>query len=1128
MRFPRKDSRYIHALALGASGLTMALAASPALAQDAETAASDDEIIVTGSRIARDPNLTAPLPIQTVDGEIIRLSGEQDLTEVINDLPALLTSTTAENSLNGIFSGAVGAATLNLRGLGAQRTLTLVNGRRHISGVAGQNVVDVNTIPSALVERIDVLTGGASQVYGADAVTGVVNFVLKRDFDGLDLTVNGGISGQGDGERYGFSAVAGKNLFDDRFNVTVSVDYSKREQILFGDREFSRDNAIADDLPNPALLFQAGDINPDTTPNFARFYSPSTSFPSEDPPCSRFGFNECFGFFPVSLPILSQDAFFNLYSQAFPGEALPQLTSAELALIDRAANAPARLIASDPRFSISSNNGVILPGSLFFPGLDLDNNGTDDCLQSSVGAQSTFDFSPPFIGFAGGCYTIDGVTGQPIPYRDGLVSGEFNQFGGDGIPNTFNQDFLTPDIENVVANLLLSYDIAENIRWSFEGKIADTTAIFGGPLNTFYDLLTVAPDNPFIPDALSPIADEGFFVTRDPTDLGPNIDRENRRTYRLVTGIEGEDDRGWVWDFSVNWGRFEREAIDNNRVIVDRLFAAVDATSDENGNPICRSDINADDRPPTTPFGIPEFNPGFFSFNPGDGQCAPYNVFGRGFGDQTQAAVDFITTTVVNEFALEQFVVAGSVTGDLDPLFTLPGGSIGFATGFEYREETSESIFDPLVRGVIPVTTPDATAGTRISDLGLDQNSLVFDPAALINNESGSFDVWEYFFETRLPLIVDRPFIEELSIEGGVRFASYSTVGNTLSWGVAGSYSPIDDIKFRVSLARPIRAPNITELFAPTQAAFFRPNDPCDQRLINGLQASGDPRAAIREANCRADGIPAGFTDPLSARFVGETSGNPDLVEETATTFSAGAIIQPRFVEGLTISVDYWSIQIDDAIAAVSAQDIVDGCYDSAGFAENVENQFCELFTRNRDTTSPQFLGFNFLRQQTLNFASLDARGIDAQAKYDWSIGENDFNVTLNGTWNERLNNFFNPSDPDAVDPELGELQRPEFSANAFLNYRRGPFSIGWQTQFQSEQALRSVEIETVDELFGPTGIADAVFIHDLNVSYDVSDEIQVYGGVNNVLDRNPFITEQAFPVSPLGRYFFAGARFQL
>ncbi len=1025
-------------LGLGASAAALS-ANTTAWAQDDE---GDDVIVVTGSRISRDPNLTEPLPVQSIGSEALRLSGETDITEVINDIPALLTATTAAGSIDGIFSGAVGGALLNLRGLGAERTLVLVNGRRHVGGVAGSAIVDINSIPNALVDRVDVLTGGASQIYGSDAVTGVVNFVLKRDFEGFSADVSGGISDEGDGERYSISAVAGKNFFDDRFNITAAFDYSKREQILFGDRAFTRDNQQADDLPNPD------------------------------------------------------------------------------------ADGPSRVILPDPRFSISSNSGVILPGSIVGPagtafiGIDTNNNGIDDCDESSVGQAADF--------FLGGCLTIDDETGLPRPYVDGIVTGLFNQFGGDGIPNTFNQDFLVPDLENVVGNLMLSYDIAENVRWFFEGKISDSTAESGGPLNTFYDLLTVAPDNPFIPATLQPFANQGtateaFFVTRDPTDLGPNIDRQNRRVLRLVSGIEAEGDNGFKYDLAVNYGQFTRKSTDRNRVIVDRFFAAIDVIDDGAGNPICRSDVDPA-APPTTPFGIPAGDPGFFSFNPGDGQCAPYNVFAPGFGGQSQAAVDFITTTVRNEFELTQFVVNGSVVGNLDQLFTLPAGSLDFASGFEFRRETSDSVFDPLVRGVVPVTTPDANEGDLLRDLPNAQNSLVFDPASTISNEGGDFSVWEFFTEIDVPILRDQPFAEELTVQASARFADYSTVGSTISWGVSGTWSPVEDIKFRASYAEPIRAPNITELFAPAQGAFFRPIDPCDQVEIDAVVAAGDPNAANRVANCQADGIPVGYRDPLSARFVGETSGNPNLREEKAQTFSVGAIVQPRFIEGLSLTVDYWSIQINDAIASVGAQDIVDNCYDSANFP----NQFCELFSRNRDVTSPQFLGFNFLRQSEVNFASLDARGIDAQASYDFSIGKNDLNISLQGTWMERLNQFFDPGDPTAVDPELGELQRPEFAANGFLNYRRGPFSLQWQTQFQDEQGLRSVEIETFETVFGPAGIADAVFIHDLNASYQISEQFQVYGGVNNVTDRSPFITENAFPVSPLGRYFFLGARYEM
>ncbi len=1097
MRSLRNTGAPLSVLLTGASIAALA-AVTPAAAQD--DTADEDTIVVTGSRIARDPNLTAPLPVQSVDSEQIRLSGEVDITDIVNDVPALFTSTTAEGSIDGVFGDAVGGAILNLRGLGAERTLVLVNGQRHVAGVAGSAIVDLNSIPAGLVERVDVLTGGASQVYGADAVTGVVNFILKDNFEGLSLNASGGISEEGDGERYAISALAGKNFLDDRLNVTVAVDYSKREEIRFGDRDFSRNNGEFDDLPNPALRFQSGDIDPATTPNFASFYDPAS------------------GRFPVGfrIPTLAD-------AEAEFGAG--NLTAAELALIDRAANAPARAILPQPTFSITSNRGVIAPGDFSSPAIDLDNNGVDDCLDSSVGFNSSFDFASSF-GAAGGCWVVND-DGSVRPFQDGLVAGVFNQFGGDGIPNNFDEDFLTPELENLVVNTLISYDITENLRAFVDAKVTYAHADDGGPLNTFYDLLTVAPDNPFIPTELAGVAAStgGLFITRDPTDLGPNINTEERRVYRIVGGLEAETDDGFTISLTGNYGQFDRRSTDRNAVIQDRFFAAIDVTTDASGNPVCRSEVDPSTVSPTTPFDIPLFDFGYFTFNPGDGQCVPANILG-GPNSISPEAVDFITTTAVDNFTLTQTVVNGTVTGNLNKFLTLPGGEIGFATGFEFREETSESEFDPLVRGVLPVTTPDGMAGQRVGDLGpFRQGSLVFDPAQTIVNEGGEFNVWEIFHEMSLPLITDRAFFEELTINGGVRFANYSTVGNTLSWGVSGTWAPVDDLRFRVSYAEPIRAPNVSELFSPDQAAFFRPNDPCDQGQIDALVNAGDPRGPIRAANCQADGLPVGFVDPLSARFVGVAGGNPNLEEEEAQTLSAGVVIQPRFIEGLSITADYWDIEINNAISAVSAQDIVDNCYDSANFP----NQFCDLFTRSRDPSSPQFLGFNFLRQSQVNFASLEARGIDMAADYQFSVGANDFQIRANATWLERLNRFFDPGDPTAVDPELGELQRPEFSGNAFATYSRGPFAIGWQTQYQGKQALRAVEIETVDEIYGrDVGIADRVFIHDLNASYDIRDNMQVYGGVNNVTDEVPFVTEQAYPVSPLGRYFFLGARIDL
>lgn len=165
------------------------------------TDTDDATIVVTGSRIARDPNDTAPLPISSVTADELRAAGNTDITATLRQIPALISSGTVADSIER-GGGGVGQATLNLRQLGSNRTLVIVDGYRHVSGVAGAQTVDVATIPSALIERVDVLTGGASAVYGADAVTGVVNYVLKRDFEGLSLDAQGGISSRGDGESF--------------------------------------------------------------------------------------------------------------------------------------------------------------------------------------------------------------------------------------------------------------------------------------------------------------------------------------------------------------------------------------------------------------------------------------------------------------------------------------------------------------------------------------------------------------------------------------------------------------------------------------------------------------------------------------------------------------------------------------------------------------------------------------------------------------------------------------------------------------------------------------------------------------------------------------------------------------
>ena len=455
-------------------------------------------------------------------------------------------------------------------------------------------------------------------------------------------------------------------------------------------------------------------------------------------------------------------------------------------------------------------------------------------------------------------------------------------------------------------------------------------------------------------------------------------------------------------------------------------------------------------------------------------------------------------------------------------------GPIGFAAGAELRTERSQSIFDPLVRGVLPVSTAFGNEGQTLAEIyaGTEaQRSLVFDSGAFTRNVRGNYDVGDVFAEVNVPLLSGQALAEELTFDAAVRFSNYSTVGNTLTWKTGLNWAPTDDLRFRGAYSIAVRAPNIDELFSPEQSAFFRPDDPCAQTEIDALIDSGDPRGQVRQANCLAAGIPANFVDPLTARFVGATSGNPDLIEEEAETVTLGFVYQPNWLEGLSLTVDYWDIVIEDAIDAPSSQDIVDNCYDSTDFPNN---QFCGLLRRNDDPNSPQFNGLTFLRQQQLNIGKLEATGVDFAARYDWPIDAFNVSTTISGTYMDKLDEFFDPGDPTNVDPELGELQRPELAGMVGLAVGRDQWAVNWQAQYMDEQTLRDVEIETVDVQYGRNGFSDDVFIQNVNFSWDFNDSYRLYGGMNNITDEEPFITERAFPVNPIGRFFFVGLNVNL
>lgn len=221
------------------SGVAAALLAQPAFAQETVADAAVEELVVTGTRL-RMQDFVSPNPVSTLTAETIERSGVTNVTDLMKDHPALVGSTDSQDFSNAANRGDVGLNLLNLRNLGTDRTLVLVDGRRHVAGTPGSAAVDTNSIPVALIERVEVLTGGASAVYGADGVSGVVNFITKRNFEGFEGRAQYGWSEDGGGENSFLSMIAGENFMQDRGNLTVAFEYSKTDPIDPRDRSYTR------------------------------------------------------------------------------------------------------------------------------------------------------------------------------------------------------------------------------------------------------------------------------------------------------------------------------------------------------------------------------------------------------------------------------------------------------------------------------------------------------------------------------------------------------------------------------------------------------------------------------------------------------------------------------------------------------------------------------------------------------------------------------------------------------------------------------------------------------------------------------------------------------------------------
>ncbi|MEM8941718.1 MAG: TonB-dependent receptor [Pseudomonadota bacterium] len=1009
---------------------------------------------MTGSRIATDSATSSSSPVTVIGGDTVRTAGQVDLGELLRESPALNNSLPAnfsalqdpEDGETGSTSSDLGIGFLDLRGLGTVRTLVLVNGRRHVAGSQGSAAVDVNTIPITMVKRVETLTGGASSVYGADAVSGVVNFLLREggDFDGIEFTSQTGISSEGDSEEYLLSGAGGFEFSNGRGNIVFGVEYLRSNELIDNERDFTGPN-IGNDINNAPEIAALTGRNPDAQ----RVYVRPTGNPISSP----------LGVFDIT----NIDAFGTIDSiltGGTPGAAIP-----------------------------------IIPGTEGF-------NGGIPQLQ-----------------------VIDTPTGGvPRAYDPGFAINSSQSFlVGDGLGSVLGTTL--PDQERIIINFNGGFDFNDNHGMFFETKYAlsETSERFG--VADFNDSIPIAYDNPYIPAALAEqisfLQDEGiigpnpndgsfygFGASRDTSDLAvlPRTTVE-RETMRIVLGLNGEFDvmDGIGYELSFNYGQTDVTIDNEDTRAEDRFYAALDTVVDPaSGEIVCRSDLDPGALPfvgaafPTPNFTTGNFTPDgrfteFVSFTPGDGSCVPFNPFGRNAA--TDAYAEFVYPTATDRTELTQTVIFGSLTGTTSSFFELPAGPIAWALGFEYREEESEFVVSSLEQSGI---TWDGSNGNQRENL------------------SGDFDVFEYFFEASAPLLADLPGIDELEVNAAVRFADYSTVGNNNAWSVGLRYAPIPGLTLRTTVSEAVRAPNIAELFSPQQPAFYSfLDDPCSIQNI-GL----GPSPANRAANC-SQFVPEGYdvTQFITAGIPGVTGGNPDLEEETAETFTLGLVFEPEFLPGLRVIVDYYDIEIEGAVGALSSERVSQACVDLA----STNNQFCPLIQR-----APE--GFiTFHQSGQVNLGSLQTSGIDYSLNYSLELGDlGSLDFGISGTYLEEFEEFQDPIDSSVSVDRVTEFGFPEWITNVNATWNYDAFSLSWAGRYESSQLLLNILVADVEAnpLFvDPSETGDA-FVHDFNVSYQFSDKIRFYGGINNAFDEEPYLSTLARPAGPRGRFFFAGLNY--
>lgn len=598
-----------------------------------------------------------------------------------------------------------------------------------------------------------------------------------------------------------------------------------------------------------------------------------------------------------------------------------------------------------------------------------------------------------------------------------------------------------------------------------------STATFGFPFEIPLNSPFLSPEQATFlaaDNAVAPcsVAAAGNCVTiglrRRMVELGPRQYQYNYDTFQGLVGLRGDLTgalENWSWDITYAHGENSLKRQQNNDIDANRIQQALFVTNAAT----CIDQSNG---------------------------CAPINFFDPST-PMTAAALNFIRLDLQLQSETTQDYFTTNLTGDLGP-FRSPFSqeAIGVSFGTEWRRETSDY-------------RPDAASASGASP-GFGQTLPI----------AGEYDVWEAYAEALVPVVSDKPFARSINLELGYRRSDYSTSGTVETYKYGAEWAPVDDLRLRAMFQRAVRAANIAELFTPlTPSTGNLTTDPCAQTVLT----SGNLFNL-----CLGTGAPAGRLNagtvpgPISGQINNFIGGNATLDPEEADTFTVGFVAQPSFIEGLTVSLDYYDIKIANAIALRPASDIIAGCYSAArNPTANPNSADCQLVIRN--TLTGDLSGaLNFgLVQNFQNIAEIQTSGIDLAAAYRLELdGMGSLSFNFEGTHTMEQN--YKPSPSSAVVACEGRYGQscglpstatssvggpvPEYKWVQRTTWTIGPFDLSYRWRHLSGVSLDS---QTTGILPAFQNI-DAYDYVDLAFAWDINDTFRFNAGVTNVLDKDP------------------------